>query len=174
MAGRPGPRHAEGVLIRTATAADWPAIWPFLHAIVAAGETYTYPRDLDEATAREMWLLAPPGHTVVAVDDAGAVLGTAKMHPNHMGGASHIATASFMVDPQYGGRGAGRALGEYVLDRARAEGYRAMQFNAVVETNTGAVALWKSLGFQIMTTLPEGFRHPTKGYVGLHIMYQQL
>ncbi|WP_449344170.1 N-acetyltransferase family protein [Streptomyces nigrescens] len=162
------------MLIREATAVDWPAIWPFFHTIVAAGETYTYPRDLDEATGREMWLLRPPGRTVVAVDDSGAVLGTAKMNPNHMGGASHIASASFMVDPQHAGRGVGRALGEHVLAWARAEGYRAMQFNAVVETNTGAVALWKSLGFQIMTTLPEGFLHPTKGYVGLHIMYQQL
>ncbi|MER0480606.1 GNAT family N-acetyltransferase [Streptomyces sp. Edi2] len=162
------------MLIREATAADWPAIWPFLHAIVAAGETYTYPRDLDEATAREMWMLTAPGRTVVAVDESGTVLGTAKMNPNHMGGAAHIAGASFMVDPQCGGRGVGRALGEHVLDWARAEGYRAMQFNAVVETNTGAVALWESLGFRIMTTLPEGFLHPTKGYVGLHIMYRQL
>lgn len=162
------------MLIREATAADWPAIWPFFRAIVAAGETYTYPWDLDEATAREMWMLTAPGRTVVAVDESGAVLGTAKMNPNHMGGAAHIASASFMVDPQSGGRGVGRALGEHVLDRARAEGYRAMQFNAVVETNTGAVALWESLGFQIMATLPEGFLHPTKGYVGLHIMYRQL
>ncbi|MGW9046403.1 N-acetyltransferase family protein [Streptomyces lydicus] len=162
------------MLIREATAADWPAIWPFFHEIVAAGETYTYPRDLDEATGREMWLLAPPGRTVVAVDDSGTVLGTAKMNPNHMGGAAHIASASFMVDPHQGRRGVGRALGEHVLAWARAEGYRAMQFNAVVETNTRAVALWESLGFAIMTTLPEGFHHPTKGYVGLHIMYQQL
>ncbi|MFH8567114.1 GNAT family N-acetyltransferase [Streptomyces sp. NPDC017993] len=162
------------VLIREATAADWPAIWPFLHAIVAAGETYTYPQDLDESTARELWMLQPPGRTVVAVDESGTVLGTAKMNPNHMGRASHIAGASFMVDPQGGGRGVGRALGEHVLAWARAEGYRAMQFNAVVETNTGAVALWKSLGFEIVATLPEGFLHPTEGYVGLHIMYQQL
>ncbi|MFE3885209.1 GNAT family N-acetyltransferase [Streptomyces lydicus] len=162
------------MLIREATAGDWPVIWPFLRAIVAAGETYTYPRDLDEATAREMWMLTAPGRTVVAVDESGTVLGTAKMNPNHMGAAAHIAGASFMVDPQCGGRGVGRALGEYVLAWARAEGYRAMQFNAVVETNTGAVALWESLGFRIMTTLPEGFLHPTKGYVGLHIMYRQL
>ncbi|MFG3120168.1 GNAT family N-acetyltransferase [Streptomyces sp. NPDC048197] len=162
------------MLIREATGADWPAIWPFFRTIVAAGETYTYPRDLDEATGREMWLLTPPGRTVVAVDDAGTVLGSAKMNPNHMGGGSHIASASFMVDPRCAGRGVGRALGEHVLAWARAEGYRAMQFNAVVETNTRAVALWQSLGFTIMTTLPEGFQHPTKGYVGLHIMYQQL
>jgi ribosomal protein S18 acetylase RimI-like enzyme len=61
-----------------------------------------------------------------------------------------------------------------VLAWARAEGYRAMQFNAVVESNTRAVALWKSLGFDIVATLPEGFLHPTLGYVGLHIMYQRL
>ncbi|MFH8346034.1 GNAT family N-acetyltransferase [Streptomyces sp. NPDC018045] len=161
------------VLIREATTADWAAIRPFFRTIVAAGETYTYPRDPDDPTSRAMWMLDPPGRTVVAVDDDGTVLGTAKMNANHMGGAAHIATASFMVDPAHGGRGVGRALGEYAVDWARTTGFRAMQFNAVVETNTRAVALWKSLGFEIMTTLPEGFLHPTKGYVGLHIMYRR-
>jgi L-amino acid N-acyltransferase YncA len=164
------------MLIRDATPKDWASIWPFLHEIVAAGETYTYPRDLGPEQAREIWM---PGagagvRTVVAVGDDGEVLGSAKMNANHMGGASHIAGASFMVDPRRGGRGVGRALGEHVLEWARAEGYRAMQFNAVVESNTGAVALWKSLGFEVMTTLPEGFLHPVKGYVGLHIMYRRL
>lgn len=65
------------------------------------------------------------------------------------------------------------ALGEHVLEWAKREGYRAMQFNAVVETNTGAVALWRSLGFEIVATLEEGFQHPKHGYVGLHIMYQR-
>jgi ribosomal protein S18 acetylase RimI-like enzyme len=49
-----------------------------------------------------------------------------------------------------------------------------MQFNAVVESNTTAVALWRSLGFEVMTTLPEAFAHPTDGYVGLHIMHRRL
>lgn len=162
------------MLIREATPADWPAMWPFMRGIIAAGETYTYDRDASEEQIRSMWMLAPPSRAVVAADGAGAVLGTAKMNPNHMGGASHIAGASFMVAPGHGGKGVGRALGQHVLDWARSEGYRAVQFNAVVETNTRAVALWQSLGFEIMTTLPEGFHHPTKGFVGLHIMYQRL
>jgi L-amino acid N-acyltransferase YncA len=160
--------------IRDATAEDWPAIWPFLREIVAAGETYTLDRDLSEEQARTMWMQAPPGQTVVAVAPGGVVTGSAKMGPNHAGPGAHIASASFMVDPARAGRGTGRALGEYVLDWARREGYRAMQFNAVVETNTRAVALWRSLGFEVIGTLPEGFRHPTEGYVGLHIMHRRL
>lgn len=149
-------------------------IWPFLHDIIAAGETYTLPRDLTEQQAREMWILKPPSRTVVAVDNDGTVLGSAKMNRNHMGPAAHIASASFIVDPKHSGRGVGRALGKHVIEWARSSGYRGMQFNAVVETNTRAVALWKSLGFEVIGTLPEGFRHPTKGYVGLHIMHRRL
>ncbi len=152
-------------------------IWPFLREIVAAGDTYTWDPDVTEERARELWMPTPPWRTVVAVDgdtDGDTVLGTAKLGPNHMGPASHIANASFMVAPAHSGRGVGRALGEYVLDLARADGYRAMQFNAVVETNTRAVALWRSLGFDVVATLPEGFEHPTKGFVGLHIMYRRL
>jgi ribosomal protein S18 acetylase RimI-like enzyme len=49
-----------------------------------------------------------------------------------------------------------------------------MQFNAVVETNTGAVRLWQALGFTVLTTVPEAFHHPTHGYVGLHVMWRSL
>jgi L-amino acid N-acyltransferase YncA len=160
--------------IRDATAGDWDAIWPFFHEIVAAGETYVYDRDLTEEQGRRLWMLEPPGRTVVAVDDDGTVLGTANMQRNKAGGGAHIANASFMVAPGASGRGVGRALGEHILRLAREAGFRAMQFNAVVETNTGAVHLWQALGFRIMTTIPEGFHHPVKGYVGLHIMYREL
>lgn len=162
------------MLIRDATPDDWAAIWPFLHRIVAAGETYCYDRDLTEDQARSLWLLEPPGRTIVAVDGHHAVLGTARAHPNQGGPGGHVATASFMVDPRHGGRGVGRALGEHVLAWARAQGYRAMQFNAVVETNIRAVALWRSLGFEVLATVPQAFHHPVHGYVGLHIMHRQL
>ncbi|MFD5030805.1 GNAT family N-acetyltransferase [Streptomyces sp. NPDC058220] len=162
------------MLIREATTEDWPAIWPFFHKIVADGETFTYPPDLSESDGRDWWLVAAPSRAVVAVDEAGTVLGTAKMNRNHMGNGGHIASASYMVDPAHAGRGVGRALCEYSIEWARAAGFRAMQFNAVVETNVYAVKLYRSLGFEVLGTLPEGFRHPTQGYVGLHIMHRAL
>ncbi|GAB3714102.1 GNAT family N-acetyltransferase [Nocardiopsis oceani] len=160
--------------IREAQPSDWDAIWPFLSRIVAAGDTFTYSSDMDEKQAHDGWLLAAPDRTVVAVDEAGTVLGTAKMNQNHMGNASHIASASYMVDPAHSGQGVGRALCAYSLEWARAQGYRAMQFNAVAATNTRAVRLYESLGFEVVGTLKEGFRHPEHGFVGLHIMYRLL
>ena len=144
------------MLIRDATADDWPAIWAFLREIVAAGETFPYDQDMDEARARAMWLLDAPARTVVAVDLDGTVLGSAKMNPNYDGPGGHVASASFMVDPAHWGEGAGRALSEHALEWARSQGYRAMQFNAVAESNTPAVALYRSLGFQVLATIPKG------------------
>ncbi|GAA0396055.1 GNAT family N-acetyltransferase [Micromonospora gifhornensis] len=160
--------------IRIATADDWSGIWPFLREIVAAGQTYTWPRDVGEEQARGMWLVSPPGRTVVAVDPDGTVLGSAKLTPNQLGPGDHVANASFMVAPWAAGRGIGRALGRHVLDLARADGYRAMQFNAVVASNTRAVALWRSLGFEVVGRIPEGFRQPDGSYVDLLVMYQRL
>ncbi|MEN8650342.1 N-acetyltransferase [Streptomyces sp. 21So2-11] len=162
------------MLIREATPEDWPAVWPFFQEIVAAGETLTYPLELGKDDGRGWWYLAAPNRTVVAVDDDGTILGTAKMNRNHQGNGSHIASATYLVDPKHSGRGVGRALVEYSVAWARVEGYRAMQFNAVVESNVYAVKLYESLGFKVIGTLPEGFNHPTKGYVGVHSMHLAL
>jgi L-amino acid N-acyltransferase YncA len=165
------------MLIRDASLGDWPAIWPFMRRIVAAGETFSWDSDMSEAEARDTWFRwrhNPRGHTVVAAGPDGTILGTAETGPNHGGGASHIASASFMVDPDHARQGVGRALGEHILGRARADGFLGMQFNAVVESNTAAVALWRLLGFEVVATIPGGFRHPVQGYVGLHIMYRRL
>lgn len=152
---------------------DWPAIWPILRRVAAAGETFCWPRDIPEDRARAIWM-APPPNLVLVLRDGDAVLGTASLHPNQDGAGAHVANASFAVDAAVRGRGVGRRLGLDTLDRARAEGYRAMQFNAVVETNAGAVALWRSLGFRVLATIPEAFLHPTAGYVGLHVMHRTL
>jgi GNAT superfamily N-acetyltransferase len=159
--------------VRAATAADWPRIWPFFSAIVRQGETYAYPEDLTSEQARGLWMYEPPGQTVV-LDDAGAILGSATMGPNRPGRGSHIGTGSFMVDPLAQGRGVGRALASYVVQWHRAQGFAGIQFNAVVETNLGAVHLWQSVGFEIIGTVPGAFRSASHGPVGLHVMFLDL
>jgi GNAT superfamily N-acetyltransferase len=96
------------------------------------------------------------------------------MYPNRPGPGSHVASASFMVDSAARGKGVGRLLCEDMIDWARREGFRAIQFNAVVETNESAVHLWQELGFRIIGTVPEAFNHPKHGYVGLHVMHRPL
>ncbi|MFE7638520.1 GNAT family N-acetyltransferase [Kitasatospora sp. NPDC057518] len=169
----PAPVPAP-VRIREAVPEDWPDIWPFFHTVVAAGETFPYPLDMSSELGREWWMLAAPNRTVVAVDGDGRILGTATMSRNRPGNGSHVASASYLVDPAHHGRGIGRALVEYTLDWARRSGFRAMQFNAVVATNHHAVRLYESLGFEIVGTVPEAFDHPVDGYVGLHVMYRKL
>ncbi len=166
--------YAAPMRVRPAGLDEWPAIWPFRSRIVADGRTYCLPRDTTEEAARAWWVHKSGGSVHVAVDSGGRVLGTAEMHPNHPAGGSHVAKAGFMVDPDAMGRGVGRALATALLDEARGSGFRSMQFNAVAETNVGAVALWSSLGFRIMATVPEAFAHPDQGLVGLHIMFRVL
>ena len=159
--------------IREYTDADWPSVWPIFREVVASGDTFAYDPGWSSEEARDVWVVAPPGCTVVACDGS-RVLGTAKMGPNRPGPGSHVATASFMVAVEARGRGVGRALGEYALWWAREQGYAAMQFNAVVESNHVAVRLWQALGFHIIGTVPEAFEHPTLGRVGLHVMHRRL
>lgn len=161
------------MLIRQYIETDWASVWPVFREVVEAGDTYAYDPAWSSDEARKVWVEVPPGHTVVACEGS-RVLGTAKMGPNRPGPGSHVATASFMVVRKARGHGVGRALGEYVISWARAQGYAAMQFNAVVESNHAAVRLWQALGFRIIGTVPEAFEHPTLGRVGLHIMHRFL
>jgi len=161
------------VTIRDMTPEDWPQVWPFFDEIVQEGETYAYPLDLTSEQARELWTMRPPGRTVVLEED-GRILGSATMGPNRPGRGAHVGTASFMVSSQARGRGVGRRLAEHVVQWHRDQGFRAIQFNAVVETNTSAVRLWQSLGFRIIGTVPEAFDSRSHGLVGLHVMHLRL
>ena len=161
------------MIIRQAAGQDWPQIYPIYAAIIAAGETYAFPEGQSPDEARPWWMEEPPGQTAVAESD-GVIAGSAKMGPNRPGRGSHVATASFLVDPARQGQGIGRALAEYTLDWCRREGFTSIQFNAVVESNAPAVHLWQSLGFRIIGTVPESFDHPRHGLVGMHVMFRYL
>jgi len=161
--------------IRRATESDLDGIWAIFHEVVEAGDTFPHPPGTTREEAREYWFAADKT-TYVACDkeDGSEIVGAYYLRPNQVGLGSHVANAGYIVRKDQRGRGVGRALGEHSLAEAAAAGYRAMQFNLVVRTNTASVELWKKLGFQIIGTLPGGFRHREQGYVDAYVMYREL
>jgi GNAT superfamily N-acetyltransferase len=158
--------------IRLATADDRPAIWEIFRSVIRSGDTYAFSPDLDEENGLKSWFI--PGAQVFVAETEEKIVGTFFVKPNQPGLGSHVANAGFMVDPETRGSGVGRAIGEYALTWAKQQGYQAMQFNFVVSTNRGAVALWEKLGFRIIGSIPKGFRHVELGFVDVYIMYREL
>jgi len=157
--------------IRSFGAPDWAQVWPILRDIVVEQETFPYDPAMTEGEARSMWVVIPPGRTLVA-DCSGQVLGTANMYANRPGPGKHIASGSFMVARAARGQGVGRALVEAALAWAADSGFAGMQFNAVVEGNLAAEKLYADLGFVTVGTVPGSFESPTRGRVGLHVLYR--
>ena len=159
---------------RRGFASDWPATWPIFHAVVAAGDTYPYPPDISESDARAAWLSNQSTRRityVAEIDDV--IVGTAYLRPNQVGLGDHVANAGWMIAPARSGYGIGRLFALFILEEAARMGYLAMQFNGVVATNERALRLWTSLGFEIVGTVPDAFRHATQGQIDVHIMYKK-
>src|SRR5712692_95844 len=160
------------MLIRPAANGDSDAIWAIMEPIIRAGETYTLPRDMDKVSALAYWLSEE--REVFAAEDNGDVVGTYCLQANQKGGEAHVANFGYMPAVAPTGRGVARAMCAHSLDRARARGFRAMQYNFVISANERAVRLWQSFGFKIVGRLPGAFKHPTRGYVDVYIMYRDL
>jgi L-amino acid N-acyltransferase YncA len=160
------------VEIRKATVADTGAIWGILEPVIRGGDTYTLPQDMNREEALAYWNSA--GHEVFVVEENGEILGTYYLRANQKGGGAHVANCGYMTAPWASGRGVARAMCKHSLERAKARGFRAMQFNFVVSSNERAVKLWQSMGFEIVGRLPVAFMHPTLGPVDALVMYRHL
>jgi len=159
-------------IIRPAAKADIPAVLAIVAPTLAAGETYAVARDLDAAGVEAYWF--GPTHEVFVAEQDGIILGTYYLMANQQGGGAHVANCGYMTSPEAQGKGVARTMCLHSLDRARERGFRAMQFNHVVSSNSRAVALWQKLGFDIVGTLPLAFKHPTLGYVDSYVMFKTL
>lgn len=158
--------------IRAAVADDHQAIWEILEPVIRAGETYTLPREMSREAALAYWFT--PGHETWVACEGERVLGTYYLRANQQGGGAHVANCGYMTHSAATGRGVAATMCAHSLERAQARGFRAMQFNFVVSTNTRAVALWRRMGFAIVGRLEEAFDHPALGLVDAYVMYRKL
>lgn len=158
--------------IRPAGEGDADALWALLEPVFRAGETYCQPRDISRAEALASWTGAP--RQVVLAEAARRAAGTAYLVRNQPGPGDHVCNAGFVTAGWAAGRGVARALLGHVMEAARAQGFRAMQFNFVVATNARAIATWQRAGFAVVGRLPRAFRHPREGLVDALVMHRDL
>jgi L-amino acid N-acyltransferase YncA len=159
--------------IRPFEPADWPGVWALLAPVFRAGETFPHDPAISEAEAQVNWVDQSQA-VMVAVDAVGTVVGTYYLRPNSLALGAHVANAGYVVADHCRRQGIGSRLCQHSLQAARRLGFRAMQFNLVVSTNTAGIRCWQRNGFQVVGTLPGAFRHRQLGYVDALVMVQGL
>jgi len=157
--------------VRAYETADIPAMVEIWNEVVEDGIAFPQEDALDLQSGTAFF--AEQTHCGVAID-GGEVIGLYILHPNNIGRCGHIANASYAVGSAARGKGAGRLLVEDSLAQGRANGFRVMQFNAVVASNAGARHLYEKLGFVQLGTIPGGFRMPDGSYADICPYYHEL
>src|SRR6266478_2116665 len=107
--------------------------------MIRRGETYPLPREMSKEQALEFWFAT--GNETFVWEDGGAVLGTYFLRANQRGGGAHVANCGYVTAAGAEGRGIARAMCLHSQQRSKERGFRAMQFNFVVSTNSRAVKL---------------------------------
>ena len=142
------------VTIRPYTSADAAAAAAVWNEVVRAGRAFPQQEELTPAAA-DVFFRSQSATRLAG--SQGAVAGLYILHPNNVGRCGHIANASFAVAAACRGQGLGEALVRDCLRCAGALGFRILQFNAVVASNTAALALYRKLGFTPLGVIPGGF-----------------
>lgn len=150
---------------------DLPAAATIWNQVVEDGIAFPQMETLDLPAAEAFF--GQQDLTAVAELD-GKVVGLYILHPNNVGRCGHICNASYAVDRHTRGHGIGKALVSDCLHRAKELGYRVLQFNAVVATNTPARRLYEQLGFVQLGTIPGGFLMPDGHYEDICPYYHEL
>lgn len=158
--------------IRLATDDDTDAIWEIFSEVIQSGEYYVFAPTTSKSAFQELWL-SPKMHVFVA-EQNGEILGSYYLKPNQLDAGNHIANAGYMVSEKARGKGIGDLMCKHSLNKASEFSFLGMQFNMVVSTNVSAVKLWQKNGFEIIGTIPGGFKHPRIGYVDAYIMFRSV
>ena len=143
-------------------------IW---NRVVEDGIAFPQTEQLDMESGKEFF----ESQTYCGVaKENGKILGLYILHPNNVGRCGHICNASYAVSADARGKGIGKALVSDCLIQAKKCGFRILQFNAVVKTNTAARKLYEKLGFTQLGVIPGGFLMKDGHYEDICPYYKEL
>lgn len=149
--------------VRQYTRADVSAMTEIWNEVVGAGNAFPQENCMTEAEAADFF--AAQTFCGVAEDKTtNTVFGLYILHPNNIGRCSHIANASYAVSADVRNRHIGEKLVTHCIGTAPDFGFKILQFNAVVKTNSAARHLYEKLGFIPLGTIKDGFRKPDGCY----------
>ena len=104
---------ASPLQIRPYEPADWPAVWALLEPVFRAGETFPHDPAIREAEAKLAWVEQNQA-VMIAVDGAGALVGTYYLRPNSLALGAHVANAGYVGLAEFRSLAFGRAKGHHV------------------------------------------------------------
>lgn len=160
------------ITIREYCAKDAAAVTAAICPVFRAGDTYAVDTDMTDAQALDYWTGGEK--RVFVAEDGGTLVGTYYVVRNFKGGGSHVCNCGYITADLARGKGVARLMLAHSLETAAALGFRAMQYNSVIATNTRAIDIWKRAGFDVIGRLPEAFHNPVHGYVDALVMYRKL
>lgn len=145
------------------------AIW---NKVVSDGNAFPQTETLDEQSGLDFFNMQ--SFTGVAENENGEIIGLYILHPNNVGRCAHICNASYAVKADLRGQHIGEKLVKHCIKTAKELGFKILQFNAVVKTNTAALNLYNKLGFVKLGVIPNGFLMPDGTYEDIIPHYIQL
>lgn len=158
--------------IREVTDDAFDEIWPILHDVIADEDTYPWSADTTKEAAKALWF-APGAHVYNAyVGDE--LVASRFIVANKPGLGSHIGNIGVIIANAWRGKGLGRQLNDFAIEKARELGFKAIQLNFVVATNEASIRICQKNGFEIVGTLPGAFHYKRERYVDAYVMFRRL
>ena len=157
--------------VRAYQDSDLPEMIRIWNEVVEEGSAFPQEEYLDETSGAVFF--AEQTYAAVA-EENGRIYGLYILHPNNTGRCGHICNASYAVSAESRGMHIGESLVKDCLIQARRHGFRILQFNAVVESNLSARHLYEKLGFQLLGTIPGGFRMKDGHYENICLYFYEV
>ena len=160
-------------MVRKYSTEDLPRMIKIWNDVVKDGIAFPQEETLTEKTGRDFFA-SQTFCGVAENEENGQIVGLYILHPNNVGRCGHICNASYAVDSSVRGKHIGERLVKHCIEQAAKEGFRILQFNAVVKTNIHARHLYERCGFKQLGTIPGGFRMKDGTYEDICPYYIEL